>query len=232
MVWYKKSRQFILKDSIIKIGTAFLLALAYFGIMLFYSFLDVAVWRKVVPGFSNIINIVTIAICIGAFIVFLKRTTGYRVQLLSNITFMGMMLAIGCSFLFFLLLDRGLDPIFEGIFPQSEQDYQEMIQSLIKSPITSLIQVCVFAPIIEEILMRGAVLGGLKNSYGCVTALLISAMLFACLHFNMVQTLSAFVCGIVLGLLYIKTSSVFCCMIAHSGYNLISYIMMVYPYIK
>ena len=118
------------------------------------------------------------------------------------------------------------------MFPQSEQDYQEMIQSLIKSPMTSLIQVCILAPIIEEILMRGVVLGGLRNSYGTVTALLISAMLFACLHFNMVQTLSAFVCGIVLGLLYIKTSSIFCCMIAHGGYNLISYIMMVYLYIK
>lgn len=221
-----------MKEYNIKIGTAFLLVLAYFGIMLFYTFLDVAVWRKVVPDFSNIINIVTIAICIGVFIVFLKRTTGYQVQLLSNISFVGMLLAIGCSFLFFLLLDRGLDPIFEGIFPQSEQGYQEMLESLIKSPLTSLIQVCVLAPVIEEILMRGVVLGGLKNSYGTVTALLISAALFACLHFNMVQTLSAFVCGIVLGLLYIKTSSIFCCMIAHGGYNLITYIIMEYPHIK
>lgn len=98
-------------------------------------------------------------------------TTGYQVQLLSNISFVGMI-------------------------PQSEQDYQEMIQSLIKSPMTSLIQVCVLAPVMEEILMRGVVLGGLKNSYGTVTALLVSATLFACLHFNMVQTLSAFLCGI------------------------------------
>ncbi len=70
-------------------------------------------------------------------------TTGYQVQLLSNISFVGMI-------------------------PQSEQDYQEMIQSLIKSPMTSLIQVCVLAPVMEEILMRGVVLGGLKNSYGTV----------------------------------------------------------------
>lgn len=191
-----------MKESNIKIGTAFLLVLPYFGIMLFYTFLDVTVWRKVFPDFFNIINIVVIVVCIGIFIVFLKRTTGYRVQLLSNISFMGMMLAIGCSILFFLLLDKELDPIFEGIFPQSEQDYQEMIQSLVKSLTTSLIQVCVLAPVIEEILMRGVVLGGMKNSYGTVTALLISATLFACLHFNMVQTLSAFVCGIILGLLY------------------------------
>ena len=221
-----------MKEYNIKISTAFWLVLAYFGIMLFYTFLDVAVWRKVAPDFSNIINIVTIAICIGVFIIFLKRVTGYQVQLLSNISFVGMMLAIGCSFLFFLLLDKGLDPIFEGIFPQSEQDYQEMIQSLTKSPMTSLIQVCVLTPVMEEILMRGVVLGGLKNSYGTVAALLISAVLFACLHFNMVQTLSAFVCGIVLGLLYIRTNSVFCCMIAHSGYNFISYVVMIYPQIR
>ena len=221
-----------MKEYNIKISTAFWLVLAYFGIMLFYTFLDVAVWRKVAPDFSNIINIVTIAICIGVFIIFLKRVTGYQVQLLSNISFVGMMLAIGCSFLFFLLLDKGLVPIFEGIFPQSEQDYQEMIQSLTKSPMTSLIQVCVLTPVMEEILMRGVVLGGLKNSYGTVAALLISAVLFACLHFNMVQTLSAFVCGIVLGLLYIRTNSVFCCMIAHSGYNLISYVVMIYPQIR
>ena len=215
-----------MKEYNIKIGTAFLLVLAYFGIMLFYTFLDVAVWRKVFLDFSNIV------ICIGVFIVFLKRTTGYQVQLFSNISFAGIMLAIGCSFLFFLLLDKGLDPIFEGMFPQSEQDYQKMLESLMKSPLTSLIQVCVLAPFIEEILMRGVVLGGLKDSYGTGTALLISATLFALLHFNMVQTLSAFVCGIVLGLLYIKTSSIFCCMTAHGGYNLISYIMMVYPYIR
>ena len=179
-----------MKEYRIKIGTAFLLVLAYFGVMLFYTFLDVAIWRKVFPDFSNIINIVTIVVCIGIFIVFLKRTTDYQVQLLSNISFMGIMLAIGCSFLFFLLLDKGLDPIFESMFPQSEQDYQEMISSLIKSPIASLIQVCVLAPVIEEILMRGVVLGGLKDSYGIVTALLISATFFAMLHFNMVQTVS------------------------------------------
>ncbi len=221
-----------MKEYNIKIGTAFLLVLAYFGIMLFYTFLDVAVWREVFPDFSNIINIITIVACIGVFIMFLKRTTGYQMQLLSNISFAGIMLAAGCSFLSFLLLDRGLDPIFEGMFPQSEKNYQEMMESLMKSPITSLIQICVLAPVIEEILMRGVVLGGLKKSCGTATALLISAALFACLHFNMVQTLSAFVCGIVLGLLYIRTNSVFCCMMAHGGYNLISYVVMIYPQIR
>lgn len=221
-----------MKEYNIKIGTAFLFVFAYFGVMLFYTFLDVAVWRKVFPGFSDMINLAAIAVCIGAFIMLLRRTTGYQMQLFSNISFTGILLAVSCSVLLFLLLDKCFDPVFEGIFPQSEKEYQEMIQSLTESPVTSLIQVCVLAPVIEEVLMRGVVLGGLKNTYGCAAALLISAALFALLHFNMVQTLSAFVCGIILGLLYYKTNSIFCCMIAHSGYNFISYIVMVYPYVK
>ncbi|ALU35546.1 CAAX amino terminal protease self- immunity [Clostridium ljungdahlii DSM 13528] len=63
-------------------------------------------------------------------------------------------------------------------------------------------------------------------------ALLISAVLFAVLHFNMVQTISAFICGIILGILFIKTDSILSCILAHSGYNLILFAMMIMPYIK
>ncbi len=75
--------------------------------------------------------------------------------------------------------------------------------------------------------MRGFVLGGLKNNYGVTMSLLVSAILFALIHFNMVQTLSAFVCGVILGMLYIKTDSILCCIIAHCGYNLLSYLMII-----
>lgn len=90
-----------MKEYSIKLGTAFLLVAAYFGVMLFYTFLDVAVWRKVFPDFSNIVNIISIATCICFFILFIKRRTGYQMQLLSNINFTGIILAVGCSIFFF-----------------------------------------------------------------------------------------------------------------------------------
>ncbi|MCM1244492.1 MAG: CPBP family intramembrane metalloprotease [Roseburia sp.] len=208
----------------LRISHAILWVAAWFGIMLFYTFLNAAIWRKAFPDYAEWINIIVIIICAVGFICLLKSK--YEINLLSNATPMGILLAIFCSILFFFLLDQCLDPIFESIFPQSEQDYQEMIQSLVKSPVTSLLQICIIAPVTEEILMRGFVLGELKDTCGVMPALFISALLFALLHFNMVQTLSAFVCGIVLGLLYIKTNSIPCCIIAHCGYNLISYIML------
>lgn len=217
-------------ENTLGIGNAIIWVVAYLGIMLFYTFLNVAVWRKAFPIYSEWINIIVIMVCAVGFICLLKSK--YEINLLSNVTPMGILLAIFCSILFFLLLDKFLDPILENVFSQSEQNYQETIQSLVKSPVTSLLQVCVIAPIIEEILTRGFILGGLKNTYGVIGALFISALFFAILHFNMVQTLSAFVCGIILGLLYIKTNSIPCCIIAHCGYNLISYVTTIYPYIN
>lgn len=203
----------------------------YFGVMLFYTFLNVAVWRKVFPGFSSWLNILTIAICVCGFLALLKRA-GHDIALFANLTPSGVALALGCSALFYLLLDKGLDPLFEKAFPSSEQAYQETVEGLTKAPVASFLQICVIAPVIEELLMRGFILSGLRTAYGTAVGLLVSSVLFALLHLNMVQTLSSLICGVVLGLLYIKTGSVFCCIIGHCGYNLLSYFSMIYPRIS
>lgn len=217
-----------MKDGI-SIGKGILWVLVWFGFMLLYTALDVGLWRRITLVYGNYLNIFTIILCMVVFLVLLTRQNYFKVHLLRNISLQGILLAIGCAVLFYFLLDKGLDPIFERIFPISEEDYQQSLQSLSTTPIISLIQVCILAPIIEEILMRGFLLDGLSVKYGKIIALFLSALLFALLHFNMVQTLSAFICGIVLGLLYLYTGSILCCMITHIGYNLISYITMILP---
>lgn len=217
-----------MNENPLKIKNAILWVAAYLGVMLFYIFLNIAIWRKFFPNYAEWIHLTVIILCVTAFIRLLKKH--YQLHLLSNITPAGIFLAVLCSISFILLLDKGLDPVFERIFPQSEQDYLETLQGLINSPVTSLLYVCVLTPIIEEILMRGFVLGGLKNTYGVTRALMISALLFAILHFNMVQTLSAFVCGILLGMLYIKTNSIPCCILAHGIYNFVSFVALLFPY--
>ena len=82
------------------------------------------------------------------------------------------------------------------------------------------------APIVEETLTRGFLLGGLREGYGAAGALLISSLVFALLHFNMVQTLSALVCALALGMLYLRTGSLLCCILAHCGYNTVSCIVL------
>lgn len=213
----------------ISIGVGVLWVLIWFGSMLLYTFLDVMVWRKIIPAYEKYLNIVTIVLSIVVFLSLLSRNNNFQVDVFRNISFSGILFAIGCAILLYFLLDKGLDPVFEVIFPTSEESYQQTLQALRKAPVISLFQVCVLAPIIEEILMRGYLLDGLSINYGSIIALLVSSLLFALLHFNMVQTFSAFVCGIVLGLLYLQTGSIFCCILTHAGYNLISYITTILP---
>ena len=213
----------------ISISNGVLWVLIWFGFMLLYTSLDVMVWRKIVPAYEKYLNVIAIVLSMAAFLNLLVRKNDFKIDLFRNISFPGIVFAIGCAILLFFLLDKGLDPVFERIFPTSEESYQAALQTLSKAPVISLFQICVLAPMIEEVLMRGYLLDGLSSSYGCAIALLVSSFLFALFHFNMVQTLSAFICGIVLGLLYLQTGSIFCCILTHAGYNLVSYISMILP---
>lgn len=213
----------------ISFGRGILWVLIWFGFMLLYTALDVMLWRKLPAVFGKYMNLISIFFCTAVFLFLLTRKNHFRINLWENISFRGILLAAGYAILFYFLLDKGFDPIFESFFPVSEESYRQTLQSLSATPVISLLQVCVLAPFIEEILMRGFLLGGLSVNYGKLTALFVSAFLFALLHFNMVQTLSAFICGIVLGMLYLHTGSIFCCILAHMGYNLISYITMILP---
>ena len=139
---------------------------------------------------------------------------------------------LGCSVLFYFLLDKGLDPIFEDLFPSSKENYQQVIGLIKGSPIVSFLDFCILGPIIEEVLMRGFLLDGLSTNHGKIIALLISAAFFSILHFNIAQIVPSFICGIILGLLYYHTDSIFSCILAHIGYNTISYMVIMLPIIN
>lgn len=203
----------------------------WFGFMLLYTFLDIYVWRKLTPYYEKYLNLISIVLCSLYFLVLIIRNQHVEIDFFGNISSYKILLAAGCAVLFYFLLDKCLDPTFEDFFPMSEEDYQKELYTLAKTPFISLIQICILAPFMEEFLMRGFLLDGLMQKYGKGIALFVSAFLFALLHFNMVQTLSAFICGIILGLLYICTNSLFCCIMAHSGYNFISYISVILPLI-
>ncbi len=185
--------------------------------------LDIVIWRKLDSNISIWLNLLIILVFNSIFLFALIKKYQLNLNFFKGITVTNLLLAVGCSILFFFLLDKFLDPIFDSMFSTSAEEYQKTLEILRQAPMANFIRICLLAPIVEEILMRGYVLQGLQNRYGVVIALLVSAFLFALLHFNFVQTLSALICGLILGLLYINTGSLFCCILAHSLYNTISY---------
>lgn len=208
------------------IGISIMWVAGYFCTMLLYTFLDIVLWEKMPEGISNWLNIISIVgINILYFLVLVKQTK-FNANISFIIDWKGILLAIGCALAFYILLDCFLDPLFESFFPSSEVDYQDTLMTLRQSPVTRFLHVCLIAPISEELLMRGFVLETVKKKHGVILALFISTILFAGLHFNMVQTLSAVISGLILGLLYAKTNSLSNTILAHALYNTISFLVI------
>lgn len=206
--------------------------LAYFAVIAGCTAIHIVLWRPLFPRADPWLDLLTAAVCSAGFLRLLHAGTGWSPRWTGDAGWTGLLLAAVCVLGFWGALDHGLDPALARLFPSSEAHYQEAVQSLLGAPAASFIRVAVFAPVVEELLTRSFLLEGLRDGYGTAAALLVSTAVFALLHFNMAQTLSAAICGLALGLLYLKTGSVFWCILAHSGYNAASYLTMLWPYLK
>src|SRR2546422_5416536 len=85
----------------------------------------------------------------------------------------------------------------------------------------------IVAPIAEETIFRGFVIGGLRNRFGVAAALVVSAVLFALLHPPLTIFPVIFVLGLLLGLLFIQTGSLYPGMLMHAMFNTIGFIAQV-----
>ncbi len=77
-----------------------------------------------------------------------------------------------------------------------------------------------FMPL-EEWLFRGVILRRLVRPLGAIAALVISAALFAAVHgWRGIPT--RFIVGLILGILYLRTQSLWACITAHTVHNAIA----------
>jgi membrane protease YdiL (CAAX protease family) len=77
----------------------------------------------------------------------------------------------------------------------------------------------IVAPITEELLFRGVILRGLLGRYPRGVAVLLTALLFAAVHMNPWQFISAFFLGVAFGWFYLRTGSILLCILAHAISN-------------
>lgn len=94
----------------------------------------------------------------------------------------------------------------------------------------TILMLVVFAPIFEELLCRGVVLGSLRARYGVTVAWLVSSLFFGVLHVQPAQVVSASVIGLILGFVYLSTESLWSVMILHALNNAVAYLMLMAGY--
>lgn len=83
------------------------------------------------------------------------------------------------------------------------------------SPVILILSVAVIAPISEEIIFRGIILKGMANKMNPTLALVMSSLFFSIIHMNIPQGINAFLIGLIIGFIYLNTSSIYLCIFAH-----------------
>ena len=106
------------------------------------------------------------------------------------------------------------------------EGFQEASAQLFSTPVCfQIISLCLVIPFYEELVYRGMIQRELHLYFGKTKAILISSLVFALIHGNLVQGVYAFVSGIILGILYEKFRSLRAPYIFHMTANLAAIIL-------
>ena len=117
--------------------------------------------------------------------------------------------------------------VYERLQITMPESTEAMFEAIMREPL-GYMAIGIFAPVVEEIVFRGAILrillGLFSRSWHWV-AIIFSALIFGAIHLNLAQGLHAFVIGLLLGWMYYRTSSVVPGILLHWINNTVAYLM-------
>ncbi|MFI3285184.1 MAG: CPBP family intramembrane glutamic endopeptidase [Rikenellaceae bacterium] len=90
-----------------------------------------------------------------------------------------------------------------------------------------LLSVVIGAPLFEEFICRGLIFESINNKRGVVMAWLISSLFFGVMHLDPSMVINAFVMGLILCYIYIRSNSILSPIILHSLNNGIAYLLII-----
>ncbi len=87
------------------------------------------------------------------------------------------------------------------------------------------VHICILAPVLEEIFIRGYILNALKP-VGLTFAVVVSSACFSLMHSSLENFLLYFACGVILARVYITFDSIFASMFVHFVNNTMSFFIL------
>ena len=125
---------------------------------------------------------------------------------------------------FVLLLITGIviEPVL-NLFPES---FLETLNQMGANGGWSVLMLAVLAPVMEEVLFRGILLESVREKYSSGRAIVVSALMFGVIHIIPQQVVNAFVIGLILGFIYVRTDSLWPVIIIHALNNAMAYVIM------
>ena len=116
------------------------------------------------------------------------------------------------------IVSSEVDNLFRSVLPVPRM-IADVFRDIGSAGMVSFITLVVVAPVTEELLFRGTILRGFLGRYGASKAIVLSALIFCFIHLNPYQFFSAFVLGLALGWIFVRTGSLWPCILGHALFN-------------
>lgn len=125
---------------------------------------------------------------------------------------------------FVLVLITGIviEPVL-NLFPES---FLDLLNQMGANGGWSVLMLAILAPVMEEVLFRGILLESVREKYSSGRAIVMSALMFGVIHVIPQQVVNAFVIGLILGFIYVRTDSLWPVIIIHALNNAMAYVIM------
>lgn len=194
-----------------------------------------------IPSSLSIENIIVLSICIAIIsimffpllmVVFIPKFYILKLEINNNtkseskVNYRSIILLILFIIGFKLIFDAALIPLIK--MTSSFNFIVNYLRDMARIPAFLVGYDIIFGPIIEEILFRGIIFNGLVKRYSNNMAIIASSFIFGLIHFNFYQFCMAFLFGIFLAYLYLKTYSIILCIFAHAFHNIYTTVTLLF----
>lgn len=173
--------------------------------------------QTVMAHFNALSFFVSMALTLGGVLLYRKRRGGTRtIAHLSKRGFNPLLLLWGLALM-----------VSATIVTEPVLDLLPAVPNVYGRGVWALVTLVVMAPLFEETLFRGVILESARARYGTLAAWAISSLVFGLAHLHPALVVNAFVLGLVLGYIYIRTDSLWSTVILHAVNNALAYLMLV-----
>ena len=228
-------------DSCLSLKRVFLLLLHYFaGYLYIYPYLASYITLKIDPNATEYPVFIQIILYLYVFAVavilaypllckayhnFIKKPVQILKDTLIRFGWLYLSMII-CNLILMFLLPDGA----------TSNNQQEILDSLMMTPVLTTLVTIAFAPVVEEVIFRGCLYAKLREFFNYRTCLLISSLAFGFLHvyqslisgdfLDCAYILTYSVMGVHFGILYEKHDSLMPCIILHFMNNALATLLM------
>ena len=115
----------------------------------------------------------------------------------------------------------------EPLLSLMPRSWLDSVNQTIGTGVWAICSLVVLAPIFEELIFRGVILGSLRQRFGVLASIVLSSLLFGVVHIVPQQAINAALVGVILGGVYVATESMPAVIILHAINNGLSYLQYV-----